>query len=134
MPYDEDYDSRAKRHKRTLIRSLIAAGLAVLVLGGLFVGIATVNSLNKADGGEVIVVRNGGLFDDNQFRQIVTTADGLTGTGWWSQIHRYPTTQRFFKVGPGGDSNGDIPLPTGQGHKHVPRLYFAGVDLQTRLA
>lgn len=88
---------------------------ALVIVFGIFAGIAYVNSLNKADGGEVIVVRNGGMFDDNQFRQIVTTADGLTSTGWWSQIHRYPTTQRYYKIGPGGDSDKQITVPSKDG-------------------
>lgn len=94
---------------------IAVVGAIVVVIGIVFSGVAYVSSLNKADGGEVIVVRNGGLFDDNQFREIVTTADGLTSTGWWSQIHRYPTTQRYFKVGPGGDSNEQINVPTKDG-------------------
>ena len=102
-------------NKRSPWAPLIALGSILAIVGVIFAGIAYVNSLNKADGGQVIVVRNGGLFDDNQFREIVTTADGLTSTGWWSQIHRYPTTQRYFKVGPGGDSNEQINVPTKDG-------------------
>ncbi|HOY80549.1 MAG TPA: SPFH domain-containing protein [Rhodoglobus sp.] len=102
-------------NKRSPWAPLIALGSILAIVGVIFAGIAYVDSLNKADGGEVIVVRNGGLFDDNQFREIVTTADGLTSTGWWSQIHRYPTTQRYFKVGPGGDSNEQINVPTKDG-------------------
>lgn len=95
----------------------IAAGaLVVLIVGGIL-GFGYVKGLTKADGGSVIVVRNGGMFDDNGFRQIVTTSDGLTQVGLWSQEHPYPTTQRYFKVSAdgSGDSNEQINVPTKDG-------------------
>jgi hypothetical protein len=115
---DDDNDDRPRKPRSTAYyvgRGALVIGVVLAVVLGGFFTIGYINSLNKADGGEVIVVRNGGLFDDNQFREIVTTADGLTSTGLWSQIHRYPTTQRYFKVGPGGDSDEQINVPTKDG-------------------
>lgn len=91
------------------IAAVIALISGLIVVGGYVAG------LDKASGGEVIVVRNGGMFDDNSFRQIITTNDGLTSTGLWSESHPYPTTQRYYKIGPGGDSDKQITVPSKDG-------------------
>lgn len=59
----------------------------------------------KTDAGEVAVVRNGGLFDDNQIRQIIDPASSLTWTGFWSTAHRYPAQQRFYTIAASGDTH-----------------------------
>jgi hypothetical protein len=45
------------------------------------------------------VVRNGGIFDNHNIRQIVPNGAGNTWNGWWSSTHYYPvdTQQRFFR-------------------------------------
>jgi hypothetical protein len=77
------------------IRALIGAGLAlVVVLGAVVPGIAYARGFTKADGGHVIVVRNGGPFDDNSVRQVIQPNSSLTSTGLFSSDHPYPSTQR----------------------------------------
>ena len=78
------------------------AGLGVLtvVLGvvGLVALIGLFHGLTKTNGGEVAVVRNGGPFDNRRTRQVIDPASGITWTGWWSQIHKYPAQQRFYTI------------------------------------
>jgi hypothetical protein len=78
------------------------AGLGVLtvVLGvvGLVVLIGLFHGLTKTNGGEVAVLRNGGPFDNRRTRQVIDPASGITWTGWWSQIHKYPAQQRFYTI------------------------------------
>jgi hypothetical protein len=100
------------------IRALIGAGLAlVVVLGAVVPGIAYARGFTKADGGHVIVVRNGGPFDDNSVRQVIQPNSSLTSTGLFSSDHPYPSTQRNFKVSgqPDADSNEVINVPTKDG-------------------
>ncbi|GAA3199570.1 SPFH domain-containing protein [Nonomuraea roseoviolacea] len=71
---------------------VIATILSVPALIGLVTG------LERTDGGEVAVVRDGGPFDDNKVRQVIDPASGLTWTGWWSSTHGYPAQQRFYTI------------------------------------
>lgn len=76
---------------RVLIALLVAAvGLPTFI--GLFGG------YERTSGGEAAVVRNGGWFDDNKIRQIIQPASGLTWTGFWSHVHKYPAQQRFYTI------------------------------------
>jgi hypothetical protein len=74
------------------------AGVVVALLGLVALLIGVVTGFDKTDGGEVGVVRNGGWFDDNQIRQVLPPASGLTWTGLWSSVHRYPSQQRFYTM------------------------------------
>jgi regulator of protease activity HflC (stomatin/prohibitin superfamily) len=99
---------------RVLIGSLV--GLLVLV-GAVVPGIAWAAGFTKADGGHVVVIRNGGLFDDNSIRQVIQPNSSLTSTGLFSKEHPYPSTQRNFKVSgqEDADSNEVINVPTKDG-------------------
>ena len=77
--------------------TLVAGALAFLVIGIVFL-VGIFHGLKKTTGGEVAVVRNGGPFDDHRIRQTIDPASGLTWTGWWSSIHRYPAQQRFYTI------------------------------------
>lgn len=74
-------------------------------------------TLTKADGGTVIVVRNGGPLDDTSVRDVVQPNSSITWQGWHSEEHQYPASQRFFRVGPEGtaDSQEVINVPTRDG-------------------
>lgn len=100
---------------------ITGAALAVVaVVGGFFfIG----STWTKADGGEVIVVRNGGWLDDNSFREVVPPNSSLTYTGLWSQEHPYPASQRYFTISSAetADSNEVINVPTKDG-------VFVGVE------
>ena len=100
------------------VRILIALGIAAVVLvTAVIPGIAFITGYTKADGGHVIVVRNGGPFDDNSIRQVIQPNSGLTSTGLFSSEHPYPSTQRNFKVSgaKNADSNEVINVPTKDG-------------------
>ena len=66
--------------------------VAVPTLNGFF------GAFERTSGGEVAVVRNGGLFDNNKIRQIIEPGSGLTWIGWWSNVHKYPAQQRFYTI------------------------------------
>ncbi|GAA4583336.1 hypothetical protein GCM10023194_20380 [Planotetraspora phitsanulokensis] len=90
--------------------------IAILIVVALIVvAVPTVigafNGFERTSGGEVAVVRNGGLLDDNKVRQVIDPASGVTWVGWWSQLHRYPAQQRFYtitSVGRGERSGVDV--------------------------
>ena len=99
-------------------RVLIGLVLALVLLVGVVVpGIAWAAGFTKADGGHVVVIRNGGLFDDNSIRQVIQPNSSLTSTGLFSAEHPYPSTQRNFKVSgqEDADSNEVINVPTKDG-------------------
>ena len=107
-----------KRPRTRGARVAIVLGvLLVVVLAGVVPGLAFVTGFTKADGGHVIVVRNGGPFDDNSIRQVIQPNSGLTATGLFSSEHAYPSTQRNFKVSgaKNADSNEVINVPTKDG-------------------
>jgi hypothetical protein len=105
-----------RRLKGTRILVALAVVLAVL-LGVVVPGLAFLAGFTKADGGHVIVVRNGGMFDDNSIRQVIQPNSSLTSTGLFSSDHPYPSTQRNFKVSAAenADSNEVINVPTRDG-------------------
>ncbi|WP_055588392.1 SPFH domain-containing protein [Streptacidiphilus griseoplanus] len=81
------------RHKLAYVAGGLAGLVVVIVaLTGLLGG------FDRTDGGEVAVVRNGGMFDDRNIRQIIQPASGLTWTGLWSTSHKYPSQQRFYTI------------------------------------
>jgi regulator of protease activity HflC (stomatin/prohibitin superfamily) len=104
--------------RRSGRRVLISVGVVlVVVLGVVVPGIAFASGFTKADGGHVVVVRNGGPFDDNSIRQVIQPNSSLTSTGLFSADHPYPSTQRNFKVSgqKDADSNEVINVPTKDG-------------------
>lgn len=71
---------------------VLAATAVVISLIGVFSG------FDKTTGGEVGVVRNGGMFDNNKVRQVIQPASSLTWTGFWSTTHKYPAQQRHYTI------------------------------------
>ena len=102
------------RGRRLLLTTVVTL---LVVLGAVVPGIAFAAGFTKADGGHVVVVRNGGPFDDNSIRQVIQPNSGLTSTGLFSDEHPYPSTQRNFKVSgqEDADSNEVINVPTKDG-------------------
>lgn len=79
-------------------RSLTVATVIVLVIAA-FVGlVGFFGGLERTSGGEIAVVRNGGLFDNNKIRQVIDPASSTTWIGWWSHVHKYPAQQRFYTI------------------------------------
>ena len=106
------------RHGSRGLRVLVGLVVGLLVVvAGVVPGIAFAAGFTKADGGHVIVVRNGGPFDDNSIRQVIQPNSGITSTGLFSSEHPYPSTQRNFKVSgsANADSNEVINVPTKDG-------------------
>ena len=106
--------ARSPKGSRVLV--VLVASL-VLVLAVVVPGVAFMAGFTKADGGHVIVVRNGGPFDDNSIRQVIQPNSSITPTGLFSSDHPYPSTQRNFKVSAAenADSNEVINVPTKDG-------------------
>lgn len=71
----------------------------------------------QTGGGEYAVVRNGGWFDDRQVQQVIPPGQGMTPSGLFSSVHRYPSTQRNFVVSssPQADTNEVIQVPSKDG-------------------
>lgn len=108
--------STPRRRRGIRILIVLVAALVVIFLG-VVPGIALLSGFTKADGGHVVVVRNGGPFDDNSIRQVIQPNSGLVSTGLFSAKHAYPSTQRNFKVSgaKNADSNEVINVPTKDG-------------------
>jgi regulator of protease activity HflC (stomatin/prohibitin superfamily) len=71
-------------------------GLVAIVLLVLLIG--WISGFDKTSGGEIAIVRNGGMFDNHKVRQVISPASGLVYTGMWSDIHKYPAQQRFYTI------------------------------------
>jgi regulator of protease activity HflC (stomatin/prohibitin superfamily) len=98
----------------------VGAALLIGVVIALIVVIGWLSGYDKTNGGEVAVVRNGGLFDNNRIRQVIDPGSGLTWTGMWSHTHKYPAQQRFYTItasNGGGDRPGVdvVHTPTSDG-------------------
>lgn len=97
--------------------ALGSIALILLVFGVIIPLFGWITSFTKADGGHVVVVRNGGIFDTNSCRQVIQPNSSVTSAGMWSSEHPYPANQRYFKVSgaPSADSNEVIVVPTSDG-------------------
>jgi regulator of protease activity HflC (stomatin/prohibitin superfamily) len=97
----------------------VAIGLIVVVavVIGAVIGIESISSFVKTDGGHLAVVRDGGLFDTNKVQQVIQPSSSRTYVGLWSEVHEYPSNQRFFKVAGAADAdtNETINVPTRDG-------------------
>jgi regulator of protease activity HflC (stomatin/prohibitin superfamily) len=72
--------------------------LSAVVIAGFVALIGLFGALERTSGGEIAVVRNGGMFDNNRIRQVIDPASGVTWIGWWSKVHKYPAQQRFYTI------------------------------------
>jgi len=101
-----------------IVAAFIAAAILIIAtLVGVFTG------FDKTSGGEIAVIRNGGMFDNNKVRQVIQPASSLTWTGFWSHTHKYPAQQRHYTI-TADTGRGDR---TGVDVLHVPSS--DGVDL-----
>jgi len=87
----------AKPESSNRLKIGIAIAL-VLVIGGIWGLSSLLSSYDRTTGGQVAVVRNGGMFDNNKIRQIIDPGSGLTYAGWASTAHKYPAQQRFYTI------------------------------------
>jgi uncharacterized membrane protein YqiK len=75
-----------------IIAAVVVVIVALVTLPNLFSG------FDRTTGGEVAVVRNGGMLDNVRIRQIIDPGSGMTWTGWGSTSHKYPAQQRFYTI------------------------------------
>lgn len=78
--------------------NVMFGAIVVGVVVGIITIIGVLGGFDKTTGGEVAVVRNGGLLDNHKIRQVIDPASGLTWTGFWSSTHKYPAQQRFYTI------------------------------------
>ncbi|WP_433224111.1 SPFH domain-containing protein [Microtetraspora malaysiensis] len=110
--------------KWAILAVIVAIVAAVPTVIGAFGG------FERTGGGEVAVIRNGGLLDDNRVRQIIEPGSSVTWIGWWSQVHRYPAQQRYYTItsSGGGERSGvdvvTVPSSDGVNMGIEGTLYF----------
>jgi regulator of protease activity HflC (stomatin/prohibitin superfamily) len=92
-----DLRRRASGERKPPLAVAVVAGLVFVVLSGLLIG-ACDGGFTSTQAGERVVVRNGGPLDNKKVRQIIEPASELTWTGFFSDAHRYPATQRFLRI------------------------------------
>ncbi len=80
------------------VRAAAFGVAAILLLYGLGTGIAALGSFDRTSGGEVAVVRNGGPFDNHRIRGVIGPASTRTWVGFFSDVHKYPSQQRFYTI------------------------------------
>jgi regulator of protease activity HflC (stomatin/prohibitin superfamily) len=72
------------------------AGLVILFL--LIVALGWLSAFERTQAGEVAIIRNGGLFDNKKIRGYMPEASDRQNIGLWSEAHKYPAQQRFYKI------------------------------------
>lgn len=96
---------------RTITRLLMVAVLGAFAL-------SATGCYSTPEGGQVIVVRNGGPLDNKQIRQVVPNGADNTWTGWMSEAHPYPadSQQRIYKFDDSNDADAKpVVVPTKDG-------------------
>lgn len=78
-----------------------------LFIAALIGVIGWLGGYTRPEGGQVIVVRNGGMFDSKDIRQVIPENAGRTWAGFWSEEHPYPasTQQRIYKFDDAKDAD-----------------------------
>jgi regulator of protease activity HflC (stomatin/prohibitin superfamily) len=114
-------------------KALAIVGAVIAALAFVFAGIpAAIGAMvawNSADAGHIVVVRNGGAFSDSNIRQIIDPASGLTWSGVWSTVHKYPSQQRFYTIAASGGDRPGVDISVNQSSDGVDMgiegtLYF----------
>lgn len=91
--------------------------IIALVIAAIVGAVALLSGWGHTDGGHIAVVRNGGPLDNTKIRQVVPAGSGRTRIGFASNMHNYPTSQRFFTISSAGhgDANESVTVPTADG-------------------
>jgi hypothetical protein len=122
------HKSSRKGRKMKYLLSVVAGLVAIFLL---ITGIGVMTGWSKTQGGEVDVVRNGGLFDNNAIRKVIQPNSNLTWTGLWSHDHKYTSASRNFKVSAENDSDSDeqIEVSTADGvHVGVDGTFYFSLN------
>lgn len=85
----------------------VLTGLLLLVALFAFAG-----CMSTPESGQIVVVRNGGPFDNKNIRQVICPGEGNTWIGWASSTHGYPdsSSQRTYKLDNTDDADANPPL------------------------
>jgi regulator of protease activity HflC (stomatin/prohibitin superfamily) len=99
-----------------LIIVAVLIGLLLLCI----IGIGWISAFERTNGGEVAVIRNGGLFDNKKVRGYLPEASDRENIGLWSEAHKYPSQQRFYKISSNADESDtglvdQVRVPTSDG-------------------
>ena len=99
-----------------IARNIVIVAVAAVALLALTFG--ATGCMATPEGGEVMIIRNGGPFDDKQIRQVVPNGAGNTWIGFGSQAHPYPASdqQRLYKFDDTPDADAKpVEVPTKDG-------------------
>jgi hypothetical protein len=77
------------------VAAVFAVIVAVLLVGNV---IGFLGGWTSTDGGTIAVIRNGGMFDNRDVRQVITPGSSLTFVGEYSSEHDYPAQQRYYTI------------------------------------
>lgn len=92
MPVSGKIKDRRPSRPVAILLAIVLLIVVLPLLSGLLGG------FERTSGGEVAVIRNGGLLDNNRIRQVIDPGSGLTWTGLFSHTHKYPAQQRFYTI------------------------------------
>ena len=98
------------------VRNIVIIAVAAIAL--LVLTFGATGCMATPEGGEVMIIRNGGPFDDKQIRQVVPNGAGNTWIGFASQAHPYPASdqQRLYKFDDTPDADAKpVEVPTKDG-------------------
>jgi regulator of protease activity HflC (stomatin/prohibitin superfamily) len=77
------------------VAAVFAVIAAVLLVGNV---IGFIGGWTSTDGGTIAVVRNGGMFDNRDVRQVIPPGSSLSFVGEYSSEHDYPAQQRYYTI------------------------------------
>lgn len=91
-----------------VVATLMAVALVALIIFG---GIAACTGFDRPDAGQIVVVRNGGPFDDRGVREVLAPGAGTSWVGLLSKSHTYPSdaVQRYYTITADKEAAGDRP-------------------------
>lgn len=93
MPSKMQGVARLSLGRRGAVVALVAAVVAAFTVLPTLLG-----SFERTNGGQIGVVRNGGMLDNNRIRQVIDPGSSMTWIGWASTIHKYPAQQRYYTI------------------------------------
>lgn len=94
------YANRNHEPRFGLVQKVVA-GLVLVV--GLITLITVWGAFQSGDTGHVGVIRNGGPFDNKDFRGLLPPSAGPTWIGISSTVRDYPSTERYDNIVPGAE-------------------------------
>jgi hypothetical protein len=81
----------------------VKVGAGLLAIIGFITLISCWGAFESGDTGHIGVIRNGGPFDDKNFRGLLAPSAGPTWIGFHSTVRDYPSTERYDNIVPGAE-------------------------------